>query len=156
MVRKKSRSDRSPFPSRYSPGQFVTPAQYIIEFVCEQAAKHSGKDLPLRFWKDEEWENFFISQTRAANKLLKSYSSKAIIAAIRRCKIRSLHPKWTIREIEKEQKKIQIESNKKNQEPSKNPVETNGIINKEKTRSAKLSSSIDKLLDIDEEIGNAT
>ena len=70
------RSESSTYQSRYSPGEWVTPAQYIIEYVCENAAQYTGRDLPFRFWKNDEWQKFYVSQTRAAHKLLKEYKAK--------------------------------------------------------------------------------
>ena len=69
--------------SKYSNGKYVSPAQYITETICEHKAKKDGKDLHYRFWTSKEWEKFFRNQIGSANKLLKEYSDKAIVAALK-------------------------------------------------------------------------
>lgn len=151
------RSKDSTYPSRYAPGEWVTPAQYIIEYVCENAAQYTGRDLPVRFWKHEEWERFFVSQTRAANKLLKKYTPRAIIATIKKKRLRSLIPKWIEGVIAKEQKQQDAERKMamiealKRQEQSGEPV---SIINKQKPGKSFRTGSMNKLLALDEEIDN--
>lgn len=145
------RSESSTYPSRYSPGEWVTPAQYIIEYVCENAAQYTGRDLPVRFWRNEEWQKFFVSQTRAANRLLKKYEARAITAAIKKKKIRSLIPKWVESVIAKEQKFL--ESQRKISDQVQKPA---SIISKQKTKPGKSlkTGSMSKLLALDEEIDN--
>lgn len=87
------------YPSRYSPNKFVTPAQFIIEFVCERNAAQRNADLPIQFWKLPEWATFYKSQLRKCHSLLKVYSSEAIIKALkdqRAAKIYSLFAPWLI------------------------------------------------------------
>ena len=144
------RSESSTYPSRYAPGEWVTPAQYIIEYVCENAAQYTGRDLPVRFWKNEEWEKFFVSQTRAANKLLKKYQPNAITTAVKKKRLRSLIPKWVEGVIAKEQKILDSQIKKTTKQVQK-PV---SIINKQKPKKTFGSGSMNKLLALDEEIDN--
>lgn len=146
----KKRSAKSTYPSRYAPGEWVTPAQYIIEYVCENAAQYTGRDLPVKFWKNEEWQKFFVSQTRAANKLLKKYEPKAITAAVKKKKLRSLLPKWVDGVIAKEQKILDAQ-NKTTTKQDEKPV---SIINKEKQKKPFASGSMNRLLALDGEIEN--
>ena len=142
-----NRSDESRYPSRYSPGGWVTAAQYIIELVCEQKARHENKDLPIKFWTLKEWERFFVSQTRVCHKLLKSYSSQAIINAIKAKRIRTLLPKWIVSVIQLEQKKLDaMKKEVKPKEPERD------IINVPRRREGKAPSALNKLLALDEEL----
>jgi hypothetical protein len=71
------------YPSKYSNGKTVSAAQYITEIICEHLAKKDKKDLHYRFWVSPEWQKFYKSQIFSANKLLKKYSPKAIIEALK-------------------------------------------------------------------------
>ena len=93
----KTQSEKNNYPSRYSPGGFVRADQYIIEKICEKKAKNLKKDLPIKFWQDEEWSKFFKSQLRKCHLLLKKFSSEAIIKALddkRSWNIYSLFAPW--------------------------------------------------------------
>lgn len=150
----KKRSKDSPFPSRYSPGGWVTPAQYIIECVCENAAQHSNRDLPVRFWKNEEWQKFFVSQTRAVKRLLSKYSYSAILNVVKKKKLRSLIPKWIESVIEKEQKEIDFNKKKLFDEQPDKIIKSRRIISKPEVRKTFKTGSLNKLLALDEEIDN--
>jgi hypothetical protein len=91
------------YPSRYSPEGFVTATQYIIELVCEQSAIKQKKDLPIKFWNLPEWNKIFKGQLIAVLALLKKYSAKAIIKAVKEKKLDNLRPKWVEPIIEQEQ-----------------------------------------------------
>ena len=69
--------------SKYSNGKEVSAAQYITEIICEHKALIEKKDLHYRFWQNEEWSKFYRDQISASNKLLKKYSAKSIIAALK-------------------------------------------------------------------------
>lgn len=71
------------YKSRYSPEKLVTAAQYITELICEKKAHLAGKDLPIYFWRVDEWKKFYKSQIFAAYGLLKIYEADAIIRAIK-------------------------------------------------------------------------
>ncbi len=75
-------TDKSKYPSRYSPKAYVTAAQYIIELVCEKKAKFDRTELPIQFWKLAQWRNFFMRNLRQTHKLLKGFDAKAIINAL--------------------------------------------------------------------------
>ncbi len=101
----KNRSQKSNYPSRYAPDGWVTPAQYIVELLCEQKSKKYGTgELPIQFWNLEAWANEFKSQLRATHKLLKTYDAKAIISAIKEKRLFTLRPKFVIPYIEAKQK----------------------------------------------------
>lgn len=144
------RSRDSFYPSRYSPDAWVTPAQYIIEFVCEQKARHEGKDLPLRFWELKKWRQFFVSQTRPANKLLKKYTPRAIINAIKNNRIRSLYPKWVLSAVAKEERTLDLER-KSIIKQAVQEVETSTGLPKSREKTF-ASGALNKLLALDEEI----
>ena len=83
----KNRTEKSKYPSRYSPDGWVSAPQYITEFVCEKKAQKENKELPIKFWEISEWRKYFRYQITIANKLLKDFPEEAIIAALkdRRC-----------------------------------------------------------------------
>ena len=71
------------FKSRYAPDKWITPAQYITEFICENKARKDGKDLPIKFWDIPVWNKFFRMQIIVANGLLKLYEAEAIVRALK-------------------------------------------------------------------------
>ena len=83
----KNRTEKSKYPSRYSPDGWVSAPQYITEFVCEKKAQKEHKELPIKFWEISEWRKYFRYQITIANSLLKDFPEEAIIAALkdRRC-----------------------------------------------------------------------
>lgn len=70
------------FPSKYSNGKTVSPAQYLSELICERLALRMKKDLHYRFWLNKEWEKEYKGQIATANKLLRKYDIKDIIDAL--------------------------------------------------------------------------
>lgn len=90
----KEQTDKSRYPSKYSPSQFVTATQYIIELACEQAALRQKENLSIQFWKSEKWRALYLGQLRAVNSLLTKYSPRAIIEVIKEKRIGNLRPKW--------------------------------------------------------------
>jgi len=146
----KERSEKSKYPSRYSPGGWVTPAQYIIELVCEQNARFHNKDLPMKFWNLDEWASFFKAQLRVTHKLLKKYDEKVIIKVIKQKKIRTLIPKWIIKVLDQEQKEYDAKvALAKKEKEERQPVKER-IIEVPKRRTARLGgSALDKLLALD-------
>lgn len=94
------------FYSKYSNGKSVSAAQYITELVCENKAKKEKLDLHYRFWTTKFWEKYYKDQIASANKLIKKYTAKAIIAALRSHegqKIYSLRASFLLPIIEKHQ-----------------------------------------------------
>lgn len=101
----KERSEKSPYHSRYSEG-YVSAAQYITELVCEKKAAREKKELPIFFWKLPAWATYFKSQIGTANKLLKTYSSKAILKVLMDPKMKntySLRAPWLTSYFSREQ-----------------------------------------------------
>lgn len=70
------------YPSKYSNGKEVSPAQYITEIICERKAAMDKDDLHYRFWTQKKWQVFYKNQIGSAHKLLKKYSAKSIIRAL--------------------------------------------------------------------------
>jgi hypothetical protein len=103
------KNDNIKFISKYSNGKTVSPAQYITEIICEKKAILNNKDLHYKFWQNNYWMKYYKNQIGVANKLLKKYSAKAIIAALRseKCKkIYSLRAPHLIDIIEEEESRI--------------------------------------------------
>lgn len=93
----KERSDKSRYPSRYSPKGWVTGAQYIAEILCENKARKENKELPTKFWELDEWAKFYKSQVYTAYALVKQYRPEAIISVLKDPKQRntySLRAPW--------------------------------------------------------------
>lgn len=68
--------------SRYSNNKPVSAAQFITEIICERKALSQKEDLHYRFWLEKKWASFYRNQIGSAHKLLKKYSSKAIVKAL--------------------------------------------------------------------------
>ena len=79
----KKRTNKSQYPSRYSPGGWVSAPQYITEFICEKKAQKDRKELPIKFWEIKEWRNYYRYQITLANKLLKEFPATSIMAALK-------------------------------------------------------------------------
>lgn len=80
----KEYSKKSCYPSRYGGGN-VTIAQYITEYLCENAASLKKKDLPQNFWELEDWEKFFKAQIILLNKMFlnKGVHPRALVKALK-------------------------------------------------------------------------
>ena len=144
----KNRTDKCRWPSKYSPGGWVTATQFIIELICEKQAAKKHKDLPIQFWKLPEWQKEFVSQTRAANKLVKKYGPKPIIQAIKKRNIWSLRPKWVEAIIKEEFNKLEQE---KRQAMVDDPYhhKQEPLISPAKTTKRQSRSKIDDLMKLD-------
>lgn len=70
------------FKSKYSPDKKITPAQYLAEIACERRASYLKTNLPIYFWKLDNWKQYYIYQIRIANELLKIYDINAILYAL--------------------------------------------------------------------------
>jgi RNase H-fold protein (predicted Holliday junction resolvase) len=79
----KQRSEKSNYPSRYSPSGWVSGHQYITELICEKKATYDKKELPVKFWDLKEWNGFYRYQITLASSLVKEYSVEAVIAALK-------------------------------------------------------------------------
>lgn len=87
----KCRSEKSPYPSLYSIGSYVAPAQFLGELVCQRAAYKDNKELPQKFWELPKWRQYLVWQISLANKLLKKYRAEVIIKALRDPKGRKIY-----------------------------------------------------------------
>ena len=142
----KNRSNKSRYPSRYSPNGWVSAPQYITELVCEKKAQKEKKELPTKFWEIKEWCKYYRYQITIANKLIKEFGEEPVIAALRdnRCwstySLRSPFLKKIIEEKSKEviERPANTEYNIKDSEEVKH-----------KTNNTK-KSIISKLRDLDE------
>lgn len=85
-----SEKHENKYLSKYSNGKEVSAAQYITEIICEHKALLEKKDLHYRFWQSKEWSKFYRDQISSSHKLLKKYSAKAIIAALKDEKARRI------------------------------------------------------------------
>lgn len=104
---------KSRYPSRYSPGKFVSADQYIVELVCEHKAQIDHKDLPVRFWKDQQWAKFFRFQMKYCRKLVAQYGEKAVLRLItskRGERICALHAPFVEALVEQESNKLDAEN----------------------------------------------
>ena len=107
----KKRTNKSQYPSRYSPGGWVSAPQYITEFICEKKAQKDRKELPIKFWEIKEWRSYYRYQITLANKLLKEFTATAIIAALKdkRCwKTYSLRAPMLYGIIEEKEKELTV------------------------------------------------
>jgi hypothetical protein len=99
--------------SKYSNGKTVSAAQYITELVCENKAKKDKLDLHYRFWTTAVWEKYYKDQIASSYRLIKKYSAKAIVAALRSHegqKIYSLRAPFLLPIIEAKEKSIASEN----------------------------------------------
>jgi hypothetical protein len=133
------------FPSKYSNGKEVSPAQYVAEIVCERIAKKQNKDLHYRFWLNDDWAKEYKGQLAASYKLLKKYDVKAIIKALQSAgglKIYSLRAPHLVAMIDREQKILDSKP-----EPTIKKIDRN-FLDKGKTE-IKPTNILDKLRDLD-------
>lgn len=79
MAKKGQQTEKSCYPSKYSPGAFITEAQYILEIVCEKKAEFDKTHLPIKFWNLPEWRQFYMKNLRQVHKLLKIYNVHVIL-----------------------------------------------------------------------------
>lgn len=104
------------YPSKYSNGKQVTPAQFITEMICERKALIDKVDLHYKFWTQKYWAMFYRNQIASANKLVKKYDPKAIIRALQTAqgkKIYSLRAPHLIAIIEQQAANIAQEAKNK-------------------------------------------
>jgi hypothetical protein len=135
------------FISRYSNNKEVSPAQYIVELICEKKAKLEKKDLHYRFWLTKEWEKYYKNQIATAHKLVKKYNPIAIVKALqddKTSKTYSLRAPFLIAIIEHHQKILESQ----NKEYSKN-IDRSNQKTYQKNKSSK--NILSTLEDIDNE-----
>jgi len=97
--------NKKTYLSLYSPGQFVTVAQYIAEIMCEKRAASLQRNLPTNFCKFDEWKGYYFYQLKLARKLLEEYDIKIILDVIRDSKIFSLRNSGLIKRLKYLQQK---------------------------------------------------
>jgi len=71
------------YQSKYSPGKEITPHQFIVELICEKRAKTLDKQLPIYFWKLQEWRTYFVYQSKICGQLLQEFAPEAVIRALK-------------------------------------------------------------------------
>lgn len=143
------RTDKSSYPSIYGGNEcFVTPAQYIVELVCQKQSSYENHQLPLKFWNmNNKWANIYKRWLRQTHKLLKEYDSIAIIRALKKSGCRwSLHTDYMINLIKKEQ----LLYEKEQQNPPSLPEHPEKSLTQEEnvailTRSTKLPQKLQQL-----------
>ncbi len=144
----KKQTQKSKYPSKYSPGSYITAAQYILELICEKKATYNQTTLPIKFWNLPEWKKFYSSQLRKCYTLLKQFDEKAIIRGLENNKaknIYSLYAPWLVGIIKDENILVkQEEKIVKNQQP----IYRNTTTQKPR-RHIVQKSSITKLMDLD-------
>jgi hypothetical protein len=96
------------FQSRFGGGN-ITPANYIVEIICERLALKEGlSSLPFKFWSTTKWKKVYMQQLLIATGLLKMYSPTAIIAGLKRNpKCYSLRATWLDDCFKEEQEKYE-------------------------------------------------
>lgn len=105
----------------------ITPAQKIVELICERFYGKDNISLPKAFWNDPRYARNYRLQLIKANALLKMYSAEAILAALLSSKgksIYSLTAKWLDPLIATEEKKIQLNQEKKREYESQLEIDS--------------------------------
>lgn len=142
----KKRTEKSKYPSRYSPQGWVSASQYITELICEKKAQREKKELPIKFWEIKEWRSYFKYQITLANKLIKEFGEEAVIAALKDSRCWSTYSLRAprLREVAEEKLKNQVDRSK---EAEYNIKESDKIRHKSNNSS---KSIISKLRELDE------
>ena len=115
------------YKSKYDQNITITPAQYIVEIICERIAKKHQKGLPYRFWEDENWAKIFKLQIILANRYLKQYTPETIIRGLnsKRAKnVFSLGAKFILDSVFQDESKKEVisENSSPNPEFSKEDI----------------------------------
>lgn len=108
----KKRTEQCRYLSPSSPDVYVTAAQYIAELVSHKRAHSLKRNLPVRFWRLDNWRAYFLYQVRIACELLKTYPEKAVVRALsdpRSFKTYSLRNPRLRSIIEEKKKEIEAE-----------------------------------------------
>jgi len=147
------KTDNRCYPSKYSPGKYVTGAQYVIELICERKAALNGEVLSLRFWRNEEWAKEFSSQTRTVNSLLKKYSVKALVHVLHdNPRIYSLRAAWIKPKIDDAQRLVdKAEKRKAEAVSQQKPVKRVTVdVNSKPRQRVVRKNALSKLYELDE------
>ena len=84
------RSRKTPYPSRYG-GGWISPVRFIAETMCARLAQRDRVELRERFWLSERWGREYRLQTVHASRLLKEFSTEALMAALRTTRGRQVY-----------------------------------------------------------------
>ncbi len=108
--------------------------------MAERKAKKEGTHIEAGFWRDDNWQEFYVQTIQAANSLLKLYSAEVIVASIKDKRaswmysLRSKQLKPILAEYQKKAEiQAKIEKEKQQQADSPKPVEALEV-NKEELR----------------------
>lgn len=129
------------YPSKYSNGKTVSPAQYITEIICENKARMNKEDLHYRFWLSKKWSAYYRNQIASANKLLEKYTPEAVVAALNSesaKKIYSLRAPQLVPIIEKQEVIIASKNQNLTMVPDRKPKKTFDVKNHTKGILSKL------------------
>ena len=135
------------YPSKYSNGKDVSPAQYITEIICENKARINKEDLHYRFWLNKKWSAYYRNQIASANKLLMKHTPEAIVSALNSDgakKIYSLRAPQLLRIIEQQEKILASQNKKLTKIPDRKADKTFDI-------KAKNNGILSKLKELDDE-----
>ena len=87
----KERSDKSKYVSP-STGEYCTCSQYIAEIMCTRMAQKENEGTQAyKFWNTDKWKKTYQHQVVLANRLIKKYSTKAIVRAINSRELKSVY-----------------------------------------------------------------
>ena len=87
------------YKSLYSDRE-VTGVQYIAEIVCKNRADNTKTELPLNFWRIQQWKPFYFLQIKIAGELSQEYNEQEIINFVRSQKIWSLASAWVKKSLD--------------------------------------------------------
>lgn len=90
-------------------GGYITPANYIVERICERIAlKDKVGALPFKFWSLAKWKKIYMQQLLLANSLLKMYEPQVILAGLKKHpKVYSLRAEWLDDTFKEEKEKLE-------------------------------------------------
>ncbi|MFI5404949.1 MAG: hypothetical protein ACHQ1D_00400 [Nitrososphaerales archaeon] len=60
----------------------ISAAEHITELICQKKALKDKTTLSQNFWQLPKWKTVYVREISQAHILLKTYSEKAIVAAI--------------------------------------------------------------------------
>jgi len=81
-MKKRQRTEKSKYKHE-STGDHCTCAAYVAEIMCKKNAENKNVgSLPHKFWNKKPWNWTFKKQLWAAQKILKTYSEKALVKAV--------------------------------------------------------------------------
>jgi hypothetical protein len=84
------RSQKTPYLSRYG-GGWISPVRHLAETMCDRLAQKDRVELPERFWLSGSWGREYRLQTVHASRLLKEFSTEALLAALRTTRGRQVY-----------------------------------------------------------------